>query len=540
MRLRWITVIGALTITTLFVLTMLAVSRKVLLENYVAIERAHAADDQQRLVRLLTAQTDTLDHIALDYGSWDRTYRFMHSPDSRYIRSEISADSFISYGVRLFMLVDNHGKVIVSKDYGTPARSLPSSDVLQLVALTKKLIAEPKRNFISGFFTLSDGPAMVVLRPILTTDNAGPPRGVLVLLRSIDHQAIAEWSSLAQLDFTIAALNNGFSPATDPAGPRLVPASVTISVASGMLSVDTALTDIAGQPTLRLHFYHPREITRAGQAATRLLLLLLTLLGLLFSLLNLWLIQRYVLSRVERLIWLTKQTEQEDGLNSRVEIAGSDELAQLGRHMNQMLDRLQNSQQKLLAVQERLRFEATHDSLTGIWNRAAALELMDRELARCDREDSSLAVIMFDADHFKKINDHFGHTTGDRALQAISAAITRNLRSFDLCARYGGEEFLVIAPGCDLDEAQQLASRILAHLRSTPITVPNHAFCVTLSAGVTVGTETAKSEDLIAVADRALYRAKENGRDRVEVEPIAGNKPVLPSRFGPEAIDRAV
>jgi two-component system, cell cycle response regulator len=182
-----------------------------------------------------------------------------------------------------------------------------------------------------------------------------------------------------------------------------------------------------------------------------------------------------------------------------------------------MLDRLQNSQQKLLAVQERLRFEATHDSLTGIWNRAAALQLMDRELARCSRENVALAVIMLDADRFKKINDHFGHTTGDRALQAVSAAITRNLRAFDTCARYRGEEFLVIAANCDIEQGRKLAARILDHLRSSPIMVKDHAFCITLSAGVTATAVGCTAEELIVVADRALYRAKENGRNRVEV-----------------------
>ena len=224
-----------------------------------------------------------------------------------------------------------------------------------------------------------------------------------------------------------------------------------------------------------------------------------------------------------QVLHFTRDLENDTDLNARVRICGSDELGQLGCQLNLMLDRLKNSQDKLLAVQERLRFEATHDSLTGIWNRAAALQLLDQEIARGSRDGSPVAAIMLDADYFKRINDHFGHSTGDRALQAVAAAITRNLRSFDICCRYGGEEFLVIAPNCNLQQAAEIAQRVLASVRATPVCIPDHAFCVTLSAGVSSSTAPCEAEDLIMAADRALYSAKEKGRDRVELEILSQN-----------------
>ena len=113
-----------------------------------------------------------------------------------------------------------------------------------------------------------------------------------------------------------------------------------------------------------------------------------------------------------------------------------------------MLDEIQLSNQKLVAARERLKFEATHDALTGTWNCAAALELLDREIVRSEREGGTVAVLMLDLDHFKWVNDQFGHHAGDLALQAVSASIAGILRSSDVLARYGGEEFLVIAPSC--------------------------------------------------------------------------------------------
>lgn len=270
---------------------------------------------------------------------------------------------------------------------------------------------------------------------------------------------------------------------------------------------------------------------------SRALLAVSLVAGLVFAVLNVWLMQRLVVRRVERLIRFTRATETDAELTQRVYVGGSDELAQLGRQMNKMLDRLKNSQEKLLAVQERLRYEATHDGLTGIWNRCAAMQLLDQELARSARESYPVAVIMLDADHFKKINDHFGHLTGDRALQAMAATITRNLRGFDVCCRYGGEEFLVIAPRCDVQQGAEVAHRLLGSMRETPVSIADHAFCVTLSAGVSSANGPCNAEELIMAADRALYRAKEKGRDRVEVEvvpAVAGMRKRMFAREGNE------
>jgi diguanylate cyclase (GGDEF)-like protein len=535
------TVFCALALTALFVLAMSAVCRRVLIGNYREIEERHVSDDYGRLVALLNSQVNALDHTALDYATWDRTYKFMRVPSKDYIRAEISDDTFVTYGIRLFMLVSADGQIALQKTYGLEASKpeFPPEDIQQLLLAARHVMSR-KTNGASGLLALSDGPGIISLRPILKTDQAGPSRGVLIMLRRIDQQTVAQWSLLAQLKFRVEVAKSDVPPMTVLARPTQATAGAPVVTATeNALSIDSRLGDIWGQPTLHLLFTHTREITQQGATAARLLLLLLGLLGLLFSLLNLCLIQRYVIRRVERLMWLTQQAHGENGPHVRVHMSGSDELAQLGRGLNQMLDRLQNSQQKLLAVQERLRFEATHDALTGIWNRAAALELMDRELARCERENSSLAVIMFDADHFKRINDHFGHTAGDRALQATSAAITRNLRAFDICARYGGEEFLVIAPCCAETDAQQLAARILEHVRTFPIVVADHAFSLTLSAGVTVSAPGCNPEDLIVVADRALYRAKEKGRDRAEFESTSPTVSAAGTRFT-EARGRAI
>jgi len=171
----------------------------------------------------------------------------------------------------------------------------------------------------------------------------------------------------------------------------------------------------------------------------------------------------------------------------------------------------------LMQAQESLRFHAEHDALTGVKNRRSIRDMLRKELARCRREKNTLGVILADVDHFKKVNDHYGHAAGDAVLVAVVQRITSTLRSYDLLGRYGGEEFLIIAPGCDLDLAQKLAERIRAAVGDEPIDVGDEFAAISLSLGVTLGTADSDPEFLVAQADTAMYQAKGNGRNRVEV-----------------------
>jgi two-component system cell cycle response regulator len=201
----------------------------------------------------------------------------------------------------------------------------------------------------------------------------------------------------------------------------------------------------------------------------------------------------------------------------RLNADGKDELSDLARAVNSMLAAIQKAKSELLQAQESLRFHAEHDALTGVLNRRAIRDVLRKELARCRRDKNTLGIILADLDHFKRINDHYGHAAGDTVLVAAVQRITSMLRSYDSLGRYGGEEFLLIAPGCDLDLAQKLAERIRTAIGDETIDLGEDAIKVSVSLGVTLGTADSDPEFLVALADAALYRAKHNGRDRVEI-----------------------
>lgn len=163
---------------------------------------------------------------------------------------------------------------------------------------------------------------------------------------------------------------------------------------------------------------------------------------------------------------------------------------------------------------------ATTDPLTGVFNRRTFIELAEQELARSRRAGTSLALMMLDLDHFKTVNDTYGHLTGDEVLVSFTRLIKDCVRRGDLVVRYGGEEFCVLLPATTLSAATALAERIRATCAAQELTAK--AFKVTVSIGLTayVGTTDATLGDILASADEALYEAKEEGRNRVIALPV--------------------
>lgn len=164
---------------------------------------------------------------------------------------------------------------------------------------------------------------------------------------------------------------------------------------------------------------------------------------------------------------------------------------------------------------------ALTDVLTGLFNRRYVMSHLDRLVARSGEQKKQFALLMLDIDHFKRINDTYGHAAGDLVLKEFAQRITRHLRSFDLAARIGGEEFVVVLPDVDLAAATAVASRLCGIIADEPMAIGlgGQKVDVTVSIGVTIGGECDEPVDaLLKRADEALYRAKNSGRNRVEVE----------------------
>jgi diguanylate cyclase (GGDEF)-like protein len=169
---------------------------------------------------------------------------------------------------------------------------------------------------------------------------------------------------------------------------------------------------------------------------------------------------------------------------------------------------------RIVTLQEQLRVMATRDALTNVWNRAALLGILAREMARAAREGRPLAVVLADVDRFKSVNDTHGHEAGDAVLREVARRMRAALRPYDALGRYGGEEFLAVLPGCGPAEALNLAGRLRGCVAAGPIDAGPAELRVTISLGVAGWDGAADASALLRAADAAMYHAKRGGRDR--------------------------
>jgi diguanylate cyclase (GGDEF)-like protein/PAS domain S-box-containing protein len=166
---------------------------------------------------------------------------------------------------------------------------------------------------------------------------------------------------------------------------------------------------------------------------------------------------------------------------------------------------------------EALRRAVACDHLTGLSNRRALYEACELELERWRRTPRPLSMVLVDADHFKRINDNFGHAIGDAVLRHLASGLSATFRAMDVVARLGGEEFVVLLPGCDEEAATMVAQRLCDRIAAQPVTVEEAIVHYTVSVGVaSMDADVAGVEELIERADKAMYAAKAGGRNRVE------------------------
>jgi two-component system, cell cycle response regulator len=182
-------------------------------------------------------------------------------------------------------------------------------------------------------------------------------------------------------------------------------------------------------------------------------------------------------------------------------------------------ERILELEDRLVEARESMRFQATHDLLTSLWNRGVIVELISREVMRSRRERSCTAVMMCDIDHFKSVNDQFGHAVGDEVLREVARRLQLSVRSYDMVGRYGGEEFLLALNKCDPGSAVSRAENLRALIGGRPIQTAIKPVTVTISVGVALSIEFTECsvDEMMHQADMALYAAKAAGRNCVRV-----------------------
>lgn len=497
-----------------FLAAVYLVSRFALLNGFARLESEAAQDNIRHLQGALQNAQTQLDVMARDYAQWDRTYSFMrdHNPD--YVRTELTSDTFKTIGISQFLLFDNSDHLVLSKSAGD--WSLSEADQKAIAGAERRwMIAGKPNSALNGIMDLEGRLWLLAYQPILTSQSSGPARGTLVMARELDAGVVSSLSrsvgfALWLEPISDVPLNNSRVAWSDGSN------SARVESDSTMLNY-VVIRDLSGHVCSLLVGRTPRALYLEGKKESRLFWGLLMLAGCIYCGSLFIFVNEVLMGRVASLSQEIAKITVSGDLSLRLNPGGDDELSSVARAVNSMLVVIQKAKIELLQAQESLRFHAEHDALTGVRNRRAIRDTLRKELARCRREQNTLGVILVDVDHFKRINDHFGHASGDAVLATVVQRISATLRSYDLIGRYGGEEFLIIAPGCDLELAQKLAERIRAAVSDEAIDLGNESAPISLSLGVTLGTAESDPEFLVAQADTAMYQAKRNGRNRVEI-----------------------
>ncbi len=172
-------------------------------------------------------------------------------------------------------------------------------------------------------------------------------------------------------------------------------------------------------------------------------------------------------------------------------------------------------QNELIHAREELRAQAMRDGLTGLWNRTAFLDLFKRELERAKRVNGRTGLLLLDLDNFKQVNDTYGHLAGDLVLKEAARRLCHNVRSYDFVGRYGGEEFFIALPGSGSEQLCRRAEAIRTAICSEPFRTPQGDVPISMSIGVAAAESgEGAANDMLAVADVGLYKAKDSGRNR--------------------------
>jgi two-component system cell cycle response regulator len=182
-------------------------------------------------------------------------------------------------------------------------------------------------------------------------------------------------------------------------------------------------------------------------------------------------------------------------------------------------ERILHLEGRLVEAREMMRFKATHDALTSIWNRGVIVDLLGRELARSQRESGCTIVLLGDVDHFKSVNDTHGHLVGDEVLKEIARRLLLSIRSYDFVGRCGGEEFLLVLNNCNPQSAEARAEELRKVVNSRPMQTAIGAVQVSMSLGVLLSSDwgVRPVEELLYEVDAALYAAKAAGRNCVRM-----------------------
>lgn len=503
--------------------------------QFVHLEEQGARQDMERIQQGIKAEVKNLDILCHAWSSWDDSLAFVAGRKPGFVKSSIPPEIVAAATIDYLHFIDRRGRTKYYRAIDpVTGRSLMADDLdfdatrgLDLLFQGEDVSGVDSGRLVRSGFVYVDfvpEPLLIVARPILASSGNGQIGGTLIMGRFLNIDALQQQVGVDVAFVPVKGLNRGLNREMLHLLESGEPPPL-IRYADDFIYSYRLQDGLVGGVLCLVVGHKSAEIIQHGRAVQRMVMSCSVIVSVLLLLAVFFVFRRTVTSPLLFLNGKTKEIIKSGNFSATIEVGGAGEIADLGRSINGLLQRIVSHEQLLFAANNKLLEQSLTDALTGLANRRDFDAYIKKEWTRLQRSGFPMSIIMCDVDYFKKYNDAYGHQQGDTCLQSLAEALDNAVRRPpDLVARYGGEEFIIILPETDTKGALHIAHKICTEVRALKIEhiVSDVSPCVTISVGVAtlIPYEQAKPEYLVRMADEALYLAKEYGRNRVEVARI--------------------
>ncbi len=468
------------------IVVTLAISHSVIQERFLEIEKQTVNENINRVVNTLSNDIYELSCLNADWSAWDDTYEFINNSDKDYIDSNLVDETFTNLDLNLMMFVNLSGDIIYEKAFDLESEeeiSVPE-DIYEFVSYGSILVNHIETDSsVSGIILSPDNPMLVTSEPIIKSNDGGPVRGALIFGRYLDESVTSNLAERTELSIDVFRLDHPdeFSGLDDvlskinDENPFYIAALDRENVAGY-----TVLEDIFGSPAILLRINMPRSIYRQSITTLATYTSIIFVACIILGVLTLILLNKLFLRRLLEVKNDIKRIGQEKDISKRVATSGNDEISVLAADINNMLDDLEEAQDKV-------KYMGFHDDLTGLYNRA----YFEEELGRLDtKRHLPFSIVVGDINGLKLINDAFGYIKGDEIIKEMSKLLKGCFRKEDIIARWGGGGFIIILPNIDEKNTLKIIERMKGYCNKTTSEM------IPLSISIGVSTKENPSQDI--------------------------------------------
>ncbi|GEM_PF-1671354 len=526
-------------------------SRTLLLQTFLNLENDRNNHDLTRVDATLNQLSNELNTFASDWAHWNDLYAFMKGTNDSFISNNLNMTVYTNAKLNLISFWDKQDKLVTGV-----AIDLDNKKLIAIPSELQKysypgsflLNTHNTNKSVEGFILVNNNIMLVHASPITDSEKKFPPLGTLIAGTTLTENKLHKIAYISQLDltlFTVNQINN--NPNVYTAWQKSIINSnhhYITPLNDSIMKSYTLISDVNGKPIGVIQVTSPRNIFLAGIKTIHYFMASFLTLGILFSLLMIWLLHLVIIKRLEKLDNEIENIVKNKNFSTRVQVEGNDELSSVETQINAMLTTITSSQdfleqrvidrtkelqksnlklQKEIVEREIIEKEfklnrdhltqlVHYDKLTELPNRVYFHEIIHNILSQAVRSNKIFAVLFIDLDKFKKINDALGHAAGDQVLKEMSKRFLSILRTGDFLARLGSDEFIVLLNDIKHSKYASPVAEKLLQACLNPIKIDLHDVYISASIGVCIYPNDGTAiEDLQRHSDMAMYKAKKSG-----------------------------